>query len=218
MAKWYLGTAFIVATAIGASFNAASAQTIIDHWDAVRPPSPPTLDTVKIDPGNTALLVLDLSGTRDAAKGPCNLKKVPSCIASLPAVERMLSAARSSGVFVVYSLPISGDRRDIAPEVAPLPSDPVVKSGPDKFIGTDLGRLLAAKSIKKVVIVGTVAEGAVLDTAIDAILKEKLTVVIPVDGMSSASLYPEQYVAWDLTHAPFLAGKVTLTQGDKIEF
>ena len=104
----------------------------------------------------------------------------------MPAVERMLSAARSSGVFVVYSLPISGDRGDIAPEIAPLPSDPVgVKSGPDKFIGTDSvgsGREKHKKGHHR----WDRRQGAVLDTAIDAILKEKLTVVIPVDGMSSS--------------------------------
>ena len=43
MAKWYLGTAFIIVTTIGVSVNAASAQTIIDRSGNQARPSPPLL-------------------------------------------------------------------------------------------------------------------------------------------------------------------------------
>jgi nicotinamidase-related amidase len=61
-----------------------------------------------------------------------------------------------------------------------------------------------------VVIVGTAAEGAVLHTATGAALRG-LQVVVPLDGMTSATLYAEQYTAWHLLNAPGTKGKVTLT-------
>ena len=45
-----------------------------------------------------------------------------------------------------------------------------------------------------------------LNTAADAAF-HGMSLVIPVDGMSSAELYAEQYVAWHMTHAPGVAQK-----------
>ena len=64
---------------------------------------------------------------------------------------------------------------------------------------------------------GTAAEGAVLNTASDAAL-HGMSVVIPVDGMSSSELYAEQYVAWHMTHAPWIAQKTVLTTLEELKF
>jgi Flp pilus assembly pilin Flp len=41
---------------------------------------------------------------------------------------------------------------------------------------------------------------------------------VPVDGISSPTLYAEQYTAWHLTNTPVIAGKTTLTAIDMIKF
>jgi nicotinamidase-related amidase len=208
----------ICLTIIGAAASLpASAQTIIDDWNNVHPPAPPDLKPVTVDPKTTALLVLDFTGTQDPTKGPCNKNARPRCIASIPTIQKLIAAARAKGVLVVYSLAGASGVADIATSIAPLAADPVVKSGPDKFVGTELDTILASKGIKTVIVTGTTAEGAVLDTATDAALKG-MNVIVPVDGMSAADLYPEQYVAWHLTHAPGVAPRVTLTRTDLITF
>jgi nicotinamidase-related amidase len=202
--------------AIGAS--PVFAQTIIEDWGKVKPPAPPEIKPVTIDAVNTALLILDFNGAQDPTKGPCNAKTKPRCLVSVPKVQKLIADARAKGVFVVYSLGGSGTPQDIATDIAPLANDPVVKSGPNKFVGTNLDKLLDDKCIKTVIVTGTASEGAVLDTATDAALRKGMNIVVPVDGMSSTDLYAEQYVAWHLTHAPGVSAKVTLTKINMIKF
>ena len=196
----------------------AKAGDILAEWGAVRPPAAPVPTAVTVDPGSTALLVLDMSGAQNPAKGPCNTVTKPRCIASIPTVAALISAARQHGVFVVYSVTVIGDRGDIATMIAPKASDPVVKSGADKFVGTKLAQILQQKHIKTVIILGTAAEGAVLDTGTDAVLREHLHVIVPVDAMTSTTLYPEQFVCWQFLNAPGLARMVKLTRSSMIGF
>jgi nicotinamidase-related amidase len=208
---------FIYLAAWLLALSGARAETIIDDWAQVKVPPPPMLKPVVVDPMTDALLVLDFNGHDAADSGPCNKATKPRCIASLQKVRAALDKARAKGLFVVYSLSPNGTPADIWPEVAPRADEPVVKSGPDKFLGTNLRELLAAKGIKRVIVTGTASEGAVLDTAADAAF-HGLSVFVPVDGMSSTELYAEQYVAWHLTHAPGVAAKTTLTTLDALQF
>ena len=160
---------FLCLAALAATLSGASADTIIDQWAQVKPPPPPALKPVAVDPKTDALLLLDFNGHDAADSGPCNKAVKPRCLASLSKVRVALDAARAHGVYVVYSLGGAGAPADIWPEIAPKAGEPVVKSGPDKFINTDLRELLAAKGVKRVSIVtGTASEGAVLNTASDA--------------------------------------------------
>ena len=211
--SWALAALAVVALGSASAF----AQTIVDDWSNVKAPPPPQLKPVAVDPKTDALLVLDFNGGDAADSGPCNRATKPRCLASLPKMRELVDKARAKGVFVVYSTSLNGAAADIRQEVAPAPGDPVVKSGPDKFLRTDLGDLLANKVIKTVIVTGTASEGAVLDTATDAAL-HGMNVVVPVDGMSSTELYAEQYVAWHLTHAPGVGPKTTLTRIDMIGF
>jgi nicotinamidase-related amidase len=195
----------------------ASAQTIIDDWATVKVPPPPTLKSVAVDPKTDALLLLDFDGRDAAESGPCNKTTKPRCLASLPKVKAALDKARAKGVLVVYSIILHHAPSDIRPEVAPMPDEPIVSSGPNKFLNTDLRDILEKKGIKTIIVTGTASEGAVLNTASDAVF-HGMNVVIPVDGMSSTELYAEQYVAWHMTHAPFVAAKTTLTTLDRLEF
>ena len=133
-----------------AAATPASAQTIIDDWAKVVVPAAPVLQPVTVDDKTTALLVLDFNGAQDPAKGPCNTVIKPRCLASLPKMQALLAAARAKGVFVVYSLTAAGGEADIATAIAPHAGDPIVKSGPDKYVGTDLRKILADNGIKTI--------------------------------------------------------------------
>jgi hypothetical protein len=49
-------------------------------------------------------------------------------------------------------------------------------------------------------------------------LKRVTIVIVPIDGMSGDSLYPEQYTAWHLTHTGRVMQQVTLTKVDLIGY
>ena len=195
-----------------AHISFAQSKTIIDEWASVQPPKPPELKPVKIDdPKSTAYLVLDI------VKQTCNEKVRPRCVASVPKIQTFLSQARSKGVSVIYSYTSSSTPADIFPEVAPLPGEPLVRASADKFVGTDLEKILRDKGIKTVIVIGTAAHGAVISTGTQAAFRG-FKVIVPVDGMSSEDAYFEQYTAYHFTRAPGVAQQATLTKFDMIQF
>ena len=208
-----IGVLAFVAMFVGA----AQAGTIIDDWAQVKAPPPPEVKPVTVDPKTDALLLLDFNGHEAANSGPCNATTKPRCLAAVPKVRAALDAARAHGVFVVYSLTPTAEPADIRPELAPREGEPFVKSGPNKFLNTNLRELLESHGVKRVIVTGTASEGAVLNTAADAAF-HGLSVVIPLDGMASTELYAEQYVAWHMTHAPGVAAKTVLTTLDALKF
>ena len=196
---------FLVA---GLGLATASAQTIVDDWAAVKAPPAPELKAVTIDPKTTALLMLDFVAP--------NCTQRPRCMASVPAVKKLLEEARAKSMMIVFATGPTGKRADTLPELAPLDSEPVVSTGVDKFINTDLEKLLKEKGVQTVIAIGTAAHGAVLYTASGASLRG-MKVIIPVDGMSD-STYSEQYTAWHLSNAPLVSRNVTLTKFTLIKF
>jgi nicotinamidase-related amidase len=197
-----------VALAIGFS-SLAAAQTIVDEWNQIKAPPPPELKAVKIDSKESALLLLDF------VKQTCSPR--PRCVASLPKVQRLLEQSRKAGVPVIYSLVVGQAPTDVLPEVAHRAGEASVASGPDKFMNTDLDKLLKDKGIKTVIVSGTAAEGAVLNTAAGAALRG-YKVILPVDGASSANPYAEQYTAWHLANSPRVGPQVTLTRIELVAF
>jgi nicotinamidase-related amidase len=197
---------------IAAIASSALATTIIDEWASIKAPPPPTLEPIAVDPQTTALLVLDL------VKQTCNEQVRPRCLASIPQVADLIKGARESNTPVIYSvIPGPATIADTLSAVKPEGDEPVVKSGPDKFLGTDLEKILKDKGITTVIVVGTAAHGAVLYTASHAALLG-FNVIVPVDGMSAETPYAEQYVAWNMVHAPVLAAKVKLTAVSMLKF
>lgn len=186
------------------------AQGVIDEWAQVQAPPPPPLAKATLSPQSTALLVLDL------ATQTCNAKQRPRCIAMLPRAKALLAHARAKGMFVVYTLGAASATADILPEVAMQGGEPLVTSGPDKFVGTDLDAILKARGIKTVIAIGAAAHGAVLHTAAGSAFRG-YDVVVPVDGMAAENAYAEQYTTWDLVNAPRLADRVKLTRVDWID-
>jgi len=196
---------------IGFSGEEGSEMTIIDEWATIKVPPPPELKTVTPDPKVTALLILDIQ------KRMCNEERRPRCAASVSKIQRLLAQARANGLLVVYSLTRSAEASDIVEEVAPLPNEPIVKSSVDKFFKTDLEDILRDKGIKSVILVGTSAHGAVLNTATGA-ASRGFEVIVPVDGMSASDPYAEQYTAWHLVNAPGTRRRTTLTKIELIKF
>jgi nicotinamidase-related amidase len=203
--------ALAVMLIIAGSGAPAADQSVIDEWSAVKAPPPPEVKTVTVDPKTTALLLLDFN------RQTCNAERRPRCIASLPRVQKLLAAARAAKSPVVYSLSPGAAAADVAPDLAPAKGDPVVTSGPDKFLGTDLERILKEHNISTVIVAGTAAHGAVLHTASGAALRG-LRVIVAVDGISAETLYPEQYALWHLVNAPRISNQVTLSSTDRITF
>jgi nicotinamidase-related amidase len=181
----------------------------MDEKQAV--PPPPEAKSVTVDPKMTALLVLDIQTQN------CNPERRPRCVASLPSIQRLLRQARDKGMVVVYSLTRDAKETDIRSEVAPTGSEPVVKSGPDKFFGTDLETILKDRGVTTVITVGTAANGAVLYTASGAAFRG-LKVVVPTDGMSADDVFSEHYTAWHLANAPLVGRQVTISRCDLIQF
>ncbi|MRR17948.1 MAG: cysteine hydrolase [Deltaproteobacteria bacterium] len=186
-------------------------QTIIDEWNTVAAPPAPELKTVTISPATTALLLLDFNSQT------CNEKTRPRCVRSIPAMAAFLAKAREKCMTVIYSLSPGASVADIAKELTPAAGEPVVTSGPDKFLGTDLEKIIKEKGIKTVIVAGTAAHGAVLYTASGAALRG-VKVLVAVDGVSAETLYAEQYTAWHLLTAPRVSAQVTLTRTALISF
>ena len=136
-----------------ASATPAAAQTVVDDWSKLQMAAAPQVKPVKIEPQTTALLVLDL------LKQSCNNERRPRCVATIPQVAKLIADARAHNVAVVYSITTSTKAEDILPPVAPKAGEPMVASNADKFVGTDLEKILKDKGIKTVIVTGGSSAG-----------------------------------------------------------
>jgi len=146
-----------------------------------------------------------------------NCGKREACVASLPAVKKLLTTARAAKATVIYNTIPHTMTKDVLDLVAPPAGEQAPTSGPDKFLGTDLEKMLKDKGIKTVITVGTAVDGAVLCTASGGALRG-MNVIVPVDGMSSAGRYADLVTTWLVTDAPLVSKKVTLTRIDMVKF
>jgi len=190
----------------------ARADDIITEWSSVKGPAAPALQPVTVDPKTTALLMLDFV-PHDPYCGPGK----PRCGATLPAVKQLLANARAHGAAVIYSVAGKYEAADIEKDVAPAANDPVVKSKADKFLNTDLEKILKEKGIRAVIVTGNSANAAVLYTGTGAALRG-LRVIVPVDTISANEPFEEQLTVWQLAHGPGFGNQVTITRSDMIKF
>jgi len=211
LASALIATASLLGSIGGTS--RALAQTIIDEWASAKLPPAPELKPVKLEPGETALLVMDFTTQT------CTRQRRPRCADSVPKVQKLVTAARAKGALIIYSVAVPGSvAADILPELKPAAGEQVLPPlGPDKFINSDLETTLKGKGIKTVVALGTQAQTSVLHTGGEAALRG-FKVVVPVDGMSSDDLFPELYTAWHLANAARISNQVTLTRLDMTGF
>ena len=197
------------AAAIGFMGSPVGAQTIIEEWANVKAPPPPQLKPVTVDPKSTALLMLDFMNQ--------NCGQRPRCLATIPAMKKLLEEARAKGVTVIYTFFGTTTAADVIKDVAPAGNEQSVTSFADKFLNTDLDKKLKDKGIQTVIAAGTAANGAILYTGSGAALRG-MNVIVPVDGVSAADAYPEQFSLWQLANGPTFGTKVTLTKIDMIKF
>ncbi len=106
---------------------------------------------------------------------------------------------------------------DTLPDVAPIGNEPYVQAGPNKFLNTDLEKILKDHGIKTVIVTGTAAHGAVMHTADESVFRG-FKVVVPVDTISAENTFIEQYVVYHFTSAPRVAAATTLTNVSMIKF
>ena len=199
--------------AICAATTAVRAQTVIEEWGTAKFPAAPPLKPAKIDPRETALLVMDFT------KQTCTPERRKRCADSVPKVVKFVTEARAKGALIIYSVAVPNSvPADILPELAPATGEQVLPPlGPDKFINSDLEKTLKDKGIKTVVAMGTQAQTSLLHTGSTAALKG-FKVIVPVDGMSADEVFPELYTAWHLATAARISNNVTLTKFELIGF
>jgi nicotinamidase-related amidase len=198
------------ATAIALSSVASvSAADVVEEWTGVKPPAAPALKPATVDAKTTALLMLDFMNQ--------NCGQRPRCLATVPAMKKLLGEARSKGMTVIYSFFGTTKASDVLTDLAPGGNEETVTSFADKFLNTDLDKKLKDKGIQTVIVAGTAANGAILYTGSGAALRG-LNVIVPVDGVSSVDPYSEQFSVWQLANGPTFGQKVTITRTDMIKF
>jgi nicotinamidase-related amidase len=201
--------AALAAAAVAVLALPAHAADIVDEWASVKAPAAPTLKPVTVDPKTTALLMLDFM------KQNCGQR--PRCVATLPAMKKLLADARAAKATVVYSIIANSTIADVLPDVAATQGEPSVQAGVDKFLRTDLEKILKDKNITTVIVAGTASNGAVLYTGSGA-ASRGMNVIVPVDGMSAVDPYAEYSTVFTFMNAPLVSAKSTLTRSTMIKF
>lgn len=202
----------LAAALLAASASVGQAADLAAEWSGIKTPDMPALQKVNADPKTTALLVMDFMKTS------CTEQARPRCVATVAPVKKLLADARAKGMHVVYA--VTGNdpvMTNFLPELAAQSGEPIVAARADKFLGTDLDKILKDKGVKTVIPVGTASNGAVLYTATGAAFRN-YDVLLPIDGMSGNNAWSEQIVAWQLVNGPGLADRVKLTKTDMISF
>jgi nicotinamidase-related amidase len=201
----------VIAALVCVAAAPVRAADIVSEWADAKAPPAPALKPVTADPKTTALLVMDILPAFYCSDHP-------RCVAMLPAVKSLLTAARASKATVVYTVGSAKfGRADILKDVAPIGDEPTVASKADKFLNTDLNKILKDRSIQTVIVTGTAANGAVLYTGSAAAMRG-YKVVVPVDGLAAEDLYAEQLTVWQLAHGPGFGPQVTISKSDMIKF
>jgi nicotinamidase-related amidase len=179
------------------------------------PPEIPDPVPVMVDPATTAYLVLDINSAVCPPR--------PACLASIPAVTRLLQRARGANALVGYS---TTPGAQVLPDVAPGPGEPLVTSRADKFFNTELDQILKDHGIQTLILVGSAANGAVLYTTFGAV-ERGYTVVVAADGISSGPEFDTYLAAYQVLNMPGFANPTneslrptaaTLSRVDLISF
>lgn len=132
-------------------------------------------------------------------------------------MKKLLDKARTAKVAVVYAIITDTTTADVIKDVAPLANEPWIRSGADKFINTDLEKMLKDKGIQTVIVTGTASNAAVLFTAAGA-AQRGMNAIVPVDAISGIDAYADLTTAYMLASAPVISVKSTLTKIDMIKF
>lgn len=195
----------------GASATAARAQNILEEWASIKPPPPPEIKSVTLDPKKTALISMDFNARN------CTPQQRARCAAVLPRVQKLLADARAKGMLVVHTLTSNMQPADIVAAVGPAEGEQVLRGRGDKFTGNDLEKTLKDKGIDTVLLIGTSANSAVMYTALGAVLRG-FRAIVPIDTMPAETAYQEQFAIWQIANGSQLRQGATLTRTDMLKF
>jgi nicotinamidase-related amidase len=212
---------FASGLALALSCGAAQAQPAAPGGKpmmTLQMPATPDPARVTLDPKTTALVVLDF------VEDICNAQ--PSCKGQmLPAMISFLERVRKAGLVVAYGTREQNMTKWLK-EVAPTPGDiKIINTAQDRFYNTDLDKVLKAKGVKTLIMVGWKVSGSVTYTSVGAMARD-YTVVIPMDTTSAASSYETTIGFYNvlnsgnanLANEPLKPKAVTLTRTDMIAF
>ena len=136
-------------------------------------PAMPDPARITLNSKTTALMVLDYVEDICATQPKCKSQMLP---AMTPFMERV----RKAGLVVAYGTRAQNMTHWLK-EVAPAEGDiKIVNTAQDRFYNTDLDKLLKAKGITTMIMVGWKISGSVTYTSVGAMIRD-YTVVIPVD-------------------------------------
>ncbi len=155
-------------------------------------PANPDPVPVTLNVATTALLVFDVVEDIASRQPVCKTKM-------LPVIMALLARARKAGVTVGYGTR-AHNRQGWLPEVAPQPGDINIESkAQDRFYNTELDKLLKAKGITTLILVGWKVSGSVTYTSVGATLRG-YTVVVPVDASLDATDYEIAIGQYQILH------------------
>ena len=144
-------------------------------------PAMPDPARITLNSKTTALMVLDYVEDICATQPNCRSQMLP---AMTPFMERV----RKAGLIVAYGTRAQNMTHWLK-EVAPAEGDiKIVNTAQDRFYNTDLDKLLKAKGITTMIMVGWKISGSVTYTSVGAMIRD-YTVVIPVDTTAASTDY-----------------------------
>ena len=104
--------------------SSAAAQTVIDEWSNAKFPDAPALKPAKIDPRETALLVMDFTVQT------CTPDRRKRCADSVPKVAKLVTEARAKGALIIYSVAVPNSvATDVLKELMPAAGKQVLQIG-----------------------------------------------------------------------------------------
>jgi isochorismate hydrolase len=181
-------------------------------------PAMPDPARITLNSTTTVLMVLDYVEDICATQPKCKSQMLPAMI---PFMERV----RKAGLVVAYGTRAQNMSHWLK-EVAPAEGDiKIVNTAQDRFFNTDLDKLLKAKGVTTMIMVGWKISGSVTYTSVGAMIRD-YTVVIPVDTTAAATDYETAIGFYNvlnsgnanLTNEPLKPKSVTLSRTDLIAF
>ncbi|WP_117237908.1 nicotinamidase [Thermus sediminis] len=191
----------------------------------VEVPEIPKVEALELPAKETALIVVDMQNDFAHPEGALFVPEAPKTV---PAIKGLLERARQAGVRVVFTQDwhreddpefqiwprhaVAGTwGAEILEELRPRPEELVIqKVRYDTFYGTPLDHYLHLFGVRRVVVVGTVANICVLHTAGSAALRW-YGVVLPEDGVSALTPFDLQATLRQVTF--LYQGQVTRAEG-----
>ncbi|MFQ5539571.1 MAG: cysteine hydrolase family protein [Candidatus Binatia bacterium] len=161
-------------------------------------PNRPEPKQVNLESKTTAVLVLDLNARCQDPKEVCSKLMQP--------LGEFLERVRGSSLPIIYTISLMFKGTALGEVAIPLKrreTEPIIHPDAfDKFVGGELRDILNQRSVKNLIIVGSLTNVAVLYTSTSAARIYRYNVIIPLDGVNAKSIYEHEYALHQLTVLP----------------